>query len=80
MLLPAAFTLRGLTWAALEQRAARPAAAAKGGGAAAAAAAAGDGAQVAATPAEAPPRLRSRFEARGVFTSVTEPCDALKGL
>ena len=44
MLLPAAFTLRGLTWAALEQRAARPAAEAKGGGAAAAAAAAGEGA------------------------------------
>ena len=63
MLLPAALTLRGLTWAALEQQ---PAAkgAAKGAGAtaaAAAAAAAGDDDEVVAPL----PRVRSRFEAVG---------------
>ena len=69
MLLPAALTLRGLTWAALEQPAAKAvakgagaaAAVAKGAGAAAAAAAAGDGTAVLAPL----PRMRSRFEATG---------------
>ena len=59
MLLPAALTLRGLTWAALEQQ---PAAkgAAKGAGTTAAPAPAGDPQLVAPLP-----RVRSRFEAVG---------------
>ena len=58
MLLPAALTLRGLTWAALEQPAAKGAA--KGAGTTAAPAPAGDPQLVAPLP-----RVRSRFEAIG---------------
>ena len=58
MLLPAALTLRGLTWAALEQPAAKRAA--KGAGMTAAPAPVGDPQLVAPLP-----RVRSRFEAIG---------------